>query len=388
MKNNQYQNNFDGQFNQNNANEGYFSSPESSQYSQPIDYDVNQYNGNQGKKKKPIYKKWWFILIVIIAVIVTAGKISDALKENEKIVWADMIMGDILPEPPETRGVINDNTADKLRVKINRISEKQYAQYIEACKEKGFTVDENLQSSYFEAYNENGNKLNLSYYESDKQMKIELSAPMKFGKISWPKSTAGKLVPVPKSLSGNFTYENEDGFSVYISNMTKDDFSDYVSACADKGFTVDYDKSSNYYSADNAQGWHISLRYEGFNIVSISVSAPDDTESSETTTEKTTADHSNDNTENDLVGLDPDFKAAMDSYEEFMNEYVEFMEKYKESDGNDPALLSDYAEYMKKYAEMAESFEKWEDEELNNAETAYYIDVQARVSKKLLEVSE
>ena len=33
-------------------------------------------------------------------------------------------------------------------------------------------------------------------------------------------------------------------------------------------------------------------------------------------------------------------------------------------------------------------FEKWENEEMNAAETAYYIDVQARVSKKLLEAAQ
>ncbi len=31
--------------------------------------------------------------------------------------------------------------------------------------------------------------------------------------------------------------------------------------------------------------------------------------------------------------------------------------------------------------------DKWENEDLNNTELAYYIDVQARVSKKLLEVA-
>lgn len=90
--------------------------------------------------------------------------------------------------------------------------------------------------------------------------------------------------------------------------------------------------------------------------------------------------------EADNNGLDPDFKAAMDSYETFMNEYVYFMKKYSENP-SDLELLADYADYVSKYSEFVEDFEKWEDEEMNTAETAYYIDVQARVSKKLLELS-
>ena len=62
------------------------------------------------------------------------------------------------------------------------------------------------------------------------------------------------------------------------------------------------------------------------------------------------------------------------------------MKKYK-ANPNDMSLLADYADYMNKYAEFVEDFENWEDEEMNAAETAYYLEVQVRVSKKLLEVA-
>lgn len=85
-------------------------------------------------------------------------------------------------------------------------------------------------------------------------------------------------------------------------------------------------------------------------------------------------------------GMRKDFKEAMDSYESFMNEYVTFMKKYSEKP-SDFTLLAEYAEYMSKYSDMCAKFDKWESEDMNDAETAYYIDVQARVNKKLLEVS-
>ena len=74
-------------------------------------------------------------------------------------------------------------------------------------------------------------------------------------------------------------------------------------------------------------------------------------------------------------------------YEEFMNEYVDFMKKYQDNP-SDISLIGDYDDYVKKYSDFVDDFEKWEDEEMNTAETAYYIDVQARVSKKLLEIAE
>lgn len=43
---------------------------------------------------------------------------------------------------------------------------------------------------------------------------------------------------------------------------------------------------------------------------------------------------------------------------------------------------------MSKYADVVEDFEAWDDEEMNTAEMAYYLDVQTRISKKMLEVGE
>ena len=65
-----------------------------------------------------------------------------------------------------------------------------------------------------------------------------------------------------------------------------------------------------------------------------------------------------------------------------------FMKKYEKSDGTDPQMIADYGKYINKYTEMAASFAEWEDEDLNAAETAYYIRVQGRVSQKLLEVAQ
>ena len=94
------------------------------------------------------------------------------------------------------------------------------------------------------------------------------------------------------------------------------------------------------------------------------------------------------NEETDLIdGMRPDFKEAMDSYEDFFDEYVAFMKKYATSDGSDLTLLTDYVAYMSKYADMMADLEAWDSTDMNTAETAYYIEVQSRISQKLLEVA-
>jgi len=104
----------------------------------------------------------------------------------------------------------------------------------------------------------------------------------------------------------------------------------------------------------------------------------------------TTGDDSGNATENNEEAtnkIGSDFKEAMDSYETFMNDYVEFMKKYQ-AKPTDLNLLSDYTDYMSKYTKFVSDFEKWENDDLNTEELAYYLDVQTRVTKKLLEVAQ
>lgn len=86
-------------------------------------------------------------------------------------------------------------------------------------------------------------------------------------------------------------------------------------------------------------------------------------------------------------GMRPEFKAAMDSYEAFYDEYCDYMKRYKENP-TDLALLTQYGEMLSRAAEMSEKFEAWDENEMNAAELAYYIEVNGRVTQKLLEVSQ
>jgi len=351
----------------------------------------------KGKVKKPFYKKWWFILIVIIVVIAFISKITGGNKsEGEKFSWSDIVMGEILPEPKSNVGEIGSNTDESLSMEIYDTSSSDYSEYVNKCEDMGFTIDTHKNSTSFEAYNESGYRLSVNYsdYSGEASMDINLDAPIKMSEIQWPTSIVGNLLPVPKSTVGKFSYEYDDSFYVYIGETSEADYSEYVTACSDKGFNVDYDKGDTYYYADNNEGYHISLKYEGNSTMSISIDSPDETDTAsdtnDTTSESSESKEPTDNTDRSeklVDGMRVDFKEAMDSYEDFMDEYVAFMKKYSESDEIDASLISDYASYMTKYAECIEKFDKWESEDMNATEAAYYIQVQLRVSQKLLDVA-
>lgn len=85
-------------------------------------------------------------------------------------------------------------------------------------------------------------------------------------------------------------------------------------------------------------------------------------------------------------GMRPEFKEAMDSYEEFYREYCDFMVKYNQNP-SDLTLMAEYYQLLVKMQEMDEDFAAWTDGELNDEEFEYYLEVSERVMDMLLEVT-
>lgn len=86
-----------------------------------------------------------------------------------------------------------------------------------------------------------------------------------------------------------------------------------------------------------------------------------------------------------VVGIRPEFKEAMDSYEEFYKEYVDFLKRYENSN-NALGMITEYTDYLSKYAEMSEKLDALDTSELSEEETAYYMEVMARITKLLSEL--
>ena len=83
--------------------------------------------------------------------------------------------------------------------------------------------------------------------------------------------------------------------------------------------------------------------------------------------------------------IDPAFKEAMDSYETLMNGYVDFMVRYKSSK-NAAAMLSDYGKFMQDYSTAMSKLKAIDEDRLNSAERAYYLEVTGRVTQRMAEV--
>lgn len=315
-------------------------------------------------------------LVVFATLLLSLTGCGTSIQDD----WGTVILGKYLPTPQEGKLRSGANFDDIFMGGIENVKDAYYAGYKNACIEMGYTVESKESGNSYDAFNAEGYELSLSYYGGD--IHITLKAPVKLAEIEWPQTGLGAKLPAPTSSLGKVTSDSSNSFIVTIGNTEMDDYNEYVKACEEKGFIEDYTKTEGRYEAKDTEGYRLVVRYAGCNRIEIMIQSPKEEDSA--TPPSTEGTEGNNDTSS---AISQEFKEAMDSYEQFMDEYVAFMKKYK-ANPTDMSLLADYATYMSKYADLVESFEKWEAEEMNAAETAYYIDVQARVSKKLLEVAQ
>lgn len=225
-----------------------------------------------------VTKTWIPLLAVILSFVLAIpyfGLFKVNIAEFEKYNWDEVVLAEMLPKPESPYGEIISNSDDYLSLDVKKTNVTQYNNYIDACKEKGFMIDAETTGSSFYAFNDKGYKLSLSYYDYSSEMHINLDSAMEMQNITWPSSALAKLLPVPKSTLGQIYSNDADSFSVYIGNTSLEEFKAYIKACEEKGFTVDANKQEKNFTAKNAESFKLTVKYEGNNVIYISVAEPE-----------------------------------------------------------------------------------------------------------------
>lgn len=87
-------------------------------------------------------------------------------------------------------------------------------------------------------------------------------------------------------------------------------------------------------------------------------------------------------------GVTPEFKAAMDEYEKFYDDYCDFMKRYMNADATEMlSMLNDYTKMLDQLTKMDEELDKMDTSKMSLADQQYFIEVTARIEKKLLEAA-
>ena len=97
---------------------------------------------------------------------VSADSSTDSSGSNNSYeAWSDeIVLSNIIPEVKGTVDHTYENTEEELWIKFSSVDDNQYKDYITACKDRGFTVEEESDSYKFEAFNGDGYKLELTHF--------------------------------------------------------------------------------------------------------------------------------------------------------------------------------------------------------------------------------
>lgn len=337
------------------------------------------------------------IALVVVALLVVGGIARCGSSTPKDLNWPESGLATMLPKPDSAKGEVSTNSDDTLYVRVNGYDETKYAKYVDACKDKGFTVDAKNETKSYEAYSEDGYHLSLSCYSNE--LSIRLEAPVAMDSYTWPTSGPATLVPKPASDKGKIDSNSSTHFSILVGDTTAEGYSAYVDECLKAGFDVDFHRSDETFWANNADGAKVNIDFKGNKQMKITIQAA--TESAGSSSSGSAADNSTVNTETSAAstdaapaadtpaaadGVSPDLKATMDSYEEFMNKYVDFMQKYKDG-GSSMSMAADYAKMVAQYSDMTKKIDALDDSTMSDADLAYYLEVMNRVNEKLATVA-
>ncbi len=329
-------------------------------------------------------KRTLLIALTILSIVILAG--CHIIEPYD--TWPTDGLGAMLPAPDSENIRIGYELDDTFKADIEKATSADFQAYISKCEGAGFTIDIEKSSNDFSAYNEEGYRVEFRFYDSLQCISIYLHTPKVNGTFTWPTIGLATLLPQPQTNIGTISIDSSKQFIAYIGETSLDDYKSYVNQCIELGFNVDFSNQEKLFTADNENGVSLRLEYQGFNTMYISMYAPDEkpenTEADKqepSTPEKPTTEAPSDN------DIRPDFKAAMDSYEDFFDKYCAFMKKYNESD--DPlSLMDEYSEFMKQYADTMSKMNALKSDSLSDAELQYYLEVNNRITQKLLEISQ
>lgn len=116
--------------------------------------------------------------IVVSGALEKAAPAAAPEIECKAFSWPKTNIGAKLPTPKSTTGVNFIEDDDKLSIDVCDTNDEQYAAYIDAVLEKGFTVDYRRRGGWFRGETKDGYSVRISHDESNKDiMSISLRGP-------------------------------------------------------------------------------------------------------------------------------------------------------------------------------------------------------------------
>ncbi|MBF0988025.1 MAG: hypothetical protein HXK69_03555 [Clostridiales bacterium] len=292
----------------------------------------------QKSKKKSFKILLATILPIIIMCIITSifGPMLIKKAEQNRLIKT-LVLASCLPELPVRPIEIKENSNTVLKINQKNIDKQTYDQILAKVKEK-YPLDNQDISTSYEAYDSNGTKIILKPQFDTLEIKIRKLSH--YGDIIWPTSGLASTIPKPLSTKGIISINRDEYFSADIQYMTKEDLRNYFEQCKQYGYNVNIrELNQKIYESKNQNGDRLSLRYDGGNVVSITVE--------QGRKKSQFSELSNSQSNDNQVSNNEDEKVKQE-FQKTMKEVEQRLQQQKET-GIDPKfqkLVDDYLRFM------------------------------------------
>jgi len=191
------------------------------------------------------------------------------IDRNAVYTWEETALTKLIEKPASDNGEIVTSSDTLFSMDVYGMTLSQYKDYVSSCIDKGFATDPVRDGQSYTAFDENGTKLELNYYEYANETSIRLMAPLGLMPMRWPTTGLVLKLPQPAFSTGLIEWESDNGIHMYVGETSRTAFTDYVQQCIDSGFNIDYSRSSDYFYGNNEEGDHLTLNHYGFDIMEI-----------------------------------------------------------------------------------------------------------------------
>ena len=292
----------------------------------------------QKSKKKSFKIVLATILPIIIICIITSifGPMLIKKAEQNRLIKT-LVLASCLPELPVRPIEIKENSNTILKINQKNIDKQTYDQILAKVKEK-YPLDNKDISTSYEAYDSNGTEIILKPQFDTLEIKIRKLSH--YGDIIWPTSGLASTIPKPLSTKGIISINRDEYFSADIQYMTKEDLRNYFEQCKQYGYNLNIrELNQKIYESKNQNGDRLSLRYDGGNVVSITVE--------QGRKKSQFSELSNSQSNDNQVSNNEDEKVKQE-FQKTMKEVEQRLQQQKET-GIDPKfqkLVDDYLRFM------------------------------------------
>lgn len=312
----------------------------------PNNTNLNSNNNQKedaGKEKQKSKKKSFKILLatilpIIIMCIITSifGPMLIKKAEQDRLIKT-LVLASCLPELPVRPIEIKENSNTILKINQKNIDKQTYDKILAKVKEK-YPLDNKDISTSYEAYDSNGTEIILKPQFDTLEIKIRKLSH--YGDIIWPASGLASTIPKPLSTKGIISVNRDEYFSADIQYMTKENLRDYFEQCKQYGYNLNIrELNQKIYESKNQNGDRLSLRYDGGNVVSITVE--------QGRKKSQFSELSNSQSNDNQVSNNEDEKVKQE-FQKTMKEVEQRLQQQKET-GIDPKfqkLVDDYLRFM------------------------------------------